>query len=101
MPSRWWRLLRRHALTGVRVVVYTRANCPLCDDAIAFLERERRKLGFQMQLIDVDSSDALRAQHGEWVPVVEVEGKVRFRGHINAVLWRRLVTALSQNGLQN
>jgi glutaredoxin len=94
MPLRWLRWLRRHSLANVRVVVYTRQTCPLCEEAIAFLDRERGQLGFELTLVDVDSSDLLREQHGEWVPVVEVDGKVRFRGHINPVLWRRLVTAL-------
>ena len=91
MPLRWLRFLRRRKLTGVRVVVYTRQICPLCDEAIAFLNREQGRLGFQLVLIDADSSDLLRQQHGECVPVVEVDGKVRFRGHVNPVLWRRLM----------
>jgi glutaredoxin len=96
MPLRWLRFLRRLALTGVHVVVYTRRNCPLCDEAIEFLERERPRLGFRMTLVDVDSSASLREQHGNCVPVVEVDGKVRFRGHVNPVLWRRLLTAMKR-----
>ena len=96
MPLRWLRFLRRCTLTGVLVVVYTHHNCPLCDDAIEFLERERQRLGFQMTLVDVDSSASLREQHGNCVPVVEVEGKVRFRGHVNPVLWRRLIHSLTR-----
>jgi glutaredoxin len=78
----------------VRVVVWTRANCPLCDEAAEFLEGERRKHGFQLDYIDVDSDPAYRDRYGEWVPVVEVNGEVRFRGHINRVLWDRCVIAL-------
>ncbi len=96
MPLRWLRFLRRRTLTGARVVVYTRQNCPLCDEAIDFLTRERERLGFQLTLVDVDSSAALRELHGNCVPVVEVEGQVRFRGHVNPVLWRRLVTVLER-----
>jgi glutaredoxin len=95
MPLRWLRLLRRHSLAHVRVVVYTRERCPLCDEAIEFLTREKEQLGFHLTLVDVDSSEALREQHGDCVPVVEVDGKVRFRGHVNPVLWRRMITALT------
>jgi len=94
MPLRWLRFLRRRTLTGVRVVVYTRKNCPLCDEAIDFLKREQGRSGFQLALVDVDSSDALHELHGDWVPVIEVDGKVRFRGHVNPALWRRLLTAM-------
>lgn len=43
--------------------------------------------------VDVDSDSALRALHGECVPVVEIAGKVRFRGRINEVLLRRFIHA--------
>ena len=95
MPGFWRRFWGRgESLAGVRVVVYTRANCPLCDEAAHFLEAERHVLGFALKYVDVDRHPALREAHGNWVPVVEVAGKVRFRGHINAVLWRRLVRGL-------
>ena len=95
MPLRWPRFWRQ-PLKAVRIVVYTRRNCPLCDEAAHFLEAERSQLGFALDYIDVDTDPALREQHGNWVPVVEVAGKVRFRGHIQPMLWRRLVTALQR-----
>jgi glutaredoxin len=94
MPGLWRRLraifaLRRRADT--RVKVYTRANCPLCDKAAAFLESERQRLGFTLEWVDIASDPELTARHGEWIPVVEVNGVIRFRGQINSVLWRRLM----------
>jgi glutaredoxin len=96
MRPGWWRFWRRTRLKDVHVIVYTRASCPLCDKASAFLERERERLGFSLDYIDVDRDDALCRQHGEWVPVVEVDGKVRFRGQVDEVLWRRVVHALER-----
>jgi len=87
-----WR--RRQPSETIRVTVYTRINCHLCDEAAHVLERERGALGFSLEYVDVDGDDALRAAHGDWVPVVEVNGKVRFRGRIDPILWRRLMTAL-------
>ena len=81
-------------MRGVRVVVYTRDQCPLCDDAFQFLETRRLTLGFSLDYVNVDSDQRLRDLHGNWVPVVEVDGKVRFRGRIDPVLWRRLEMAL-------
>src|SRR5260221_7672754 len=93
MRSGWWRFWRRHERRGLRVVVYTRADCPLCDEAARFLEGERQRLHFALEYVDVDRNEAMRRQHGDSVPVVEIDGQVRFRGHINEVLWRRLVEA--------
>src|SRR5437016_2469348 len=99
MPGGWWRFWRRRPrLVGVRVVVYTRSACPLCDHAAAFLERQRRSLGFALEYVDIAGDAELTRRYGEWVPVVAVDGKVRFRGAVNPVLWARLVTALGRQG---
>jgi hypothetical protein len=94
MPSLWQRIrtwLAPAPRADIRVVVYTRANCSLCDEASAFLEAERRRFGFALEWIDIATDAKLTALHGDWIPVVEVNGVVRFRGRINPVLWRRLM----------
>ena len=96
----WWRRLRnwwrRPAPTTVEVVLYTRRGCHLCEDALAALEKERRRHGYRLTLRDVDSDPAWKAAFDEWVPVVEIDGKVRFRGRVNEVLLQRLLDKLVQ-----
>lgn len=75
------------AETAHQVVVYTRAGCHLCDDA----EQLLRAAGLAPRMVDIDADDALRALHTAWVPVVEIDGVVRFRGRIEPVLLRRLL----------
>jgi hypothetical protein len=89
----WLAFWRRKPRTGRRVVMYTRAGCHLCDDAWALLERERRRYGFTLTKADVDADPGLAARYGEEVPAVEIDGKVRFRGVVNAVLLRRVFEA--------
>jgi len=89
---RWWRPPKREA---VEVVLYTRQGCHLCEDALAPLEQARRRYGFRLTLRDVDTDAAWKAAFGEEVPVVEVDGKVRFRGRINVVLLTRLLEQLT------
>ena len=69
------------------VVVYTRNGCHLCDDAAHLL----RVHGLTPRLVDIDADPALHAAHHEWVPVVEIDGVIRFRGRIEPVLLRRLL----------
>ncbi len=57
------------------------------------LEKARTRWGFMLRVVDVDTDPALIAEHGEWVPVVTVDGKVRFRGRVNEVLLTRLLRA--------
>ncbi len=70
-----------------------RAGCHLCDDAWSLLEQARLRHGFILEVVDVDTDAALRAQHGERVPVVEINGRVRFWGRVNRVLLERLLRA--------
>jgi hypothetical protein len=74
-------------------LLYTRATCPLCDEAWEVLVRYQQEYGFQMEAKDVDGSPDLARQYGECVPVVMVNGRMRFRGKINEVLLQRILRA--------
>lgn len=91
----WWgRLHRRVTGTGstpVRVVLYTRVGCHLCDDAKQLLETYATKHGFTVEEIEIDRNPELKARFDQCVPVVEIDGKVRFRGKVSEVLLRRLL----------
>ena len=92
MSWRWltfWRGKREKTLAKWRVVMYTRAGCHLCEDVWTQLETARVRYGFALTMVDVDTDATLAARYGLEVPVVEVNGKVRFRGKVNAILlWR-------------
>lgn len=75
------------------VILYTRAGCHLCETAHAALERARERFGFTLREVDIAGDAALEAAYGELIPVVTVDGQVRFRGCINEVLLTRLLRA--------
>jgi glutaredoxin len=68
--------------------IYTRPGCHLCEEAEALL----RKHGLEPQLVDIDADPQLRERYTTCVPVVVIDGKERFRGRVNEVLLRRLLT---------
>ena len=73
--------------------MYTRSGCHLCDTAwIELLEAQKRH-GFALAAVDVDSDPQLTARFGEEVPVITLNGKVRFRGGLNRALLIRLIRA--------
>lgn len=59
----------------MRVQLYSRRNCSLCEAAQAVLERVRAELPFELQVIDIDSDETLRARYRFDIPVVVVEGE--------------------------
>lgn len=68
-------------------VVFTRPGCHLCDEAIELLESH----GLRPSTVNIDEDPALREQYNTCVPVVEIDGVVRFRGRIEPVLLDRLL----------
>ncbi|WP_339732268.1 glutaredoxin family protein [uncultured Gimesia sp.] len=74
------------------LTVYTKENCPLCEEAAEILEDYAAYLP-TAEFIDIYSDPALVKQFGTCVPVVSFDGKIRFRGRINEVLLRRLIVA--------
>ncbi len=75
----------------LRFVMVTRRDCHLCADAWLLLERYQKNHGFHLEAVDVDTDAALVAKHGDCVPVVLVNGEVRFRGRVNEVLLARIL----------
>ena len=80
------------------ILVYTKENCPLCEEAAEILEDYAAYLP-QREFVDIYSDPALIAKFGTCVPVVLIDGKIRFRGRINEVLLRRLIAASPANVL--
>lgn len=69
--------------------LYTRRGCHLCNEALATLKQH----GLEPKLIDIDEQPKLFEKFDTCVPVVEIDGKVRFRGRVDEVLLRRLLHA--------
>jgi hypothetical protein len=80
-------------LRHLYLTMYTRQGCHLCEVAWKQLLLWQREYHFHLQVVDVDQDAALQQAFGLQVPVVTVSGKVRFRGHVNPVLFRRLMEA--------
>ncbi len=70
-----------------RVLLYTRSGCHLCDEARRVLEDH----GLDVESVDIDADAELRAQFDQCVPVVAVDGRIRFRGRVDPVLLRRIL----------
>ncbi len=92
MTQLWSRLVSRtHRLDQLNITVYTHAQCCCCHRALDVLKDAQRRYGFSIQEIDIDGDPDLAARYDTEVPVVAVNGKVRFRGVVNPTLLERLL----------
>ena len=66
------------------VTLYTRAGCPLCDEARALLDTLAERLGFSIEAVDVDADLELRARYNYAVPVIAAAGEEVARAPIRA-----------------
>lgn len=74
-----------------KVVIYSRSKCHLCEIAEQLLVEH----GLLPVIVDIDTDLALVERFDACVPVVEIDGRIRFRGHVNVVLLRRLLRRLN------
>lgn len=74
----------------LNVVLYTRHGCHLCELAVKLLD----EFGIVPTVVDIDGNETLKSRFDTCVPVVEIDGKVRFRGRVDPRLFRRIVRQL-------
>ncbi|MBI4269838.1 MAG: glutaredoxin family protein [Candidatus Rokubacteria bacterium] len=78
----------------IRVDVYSRRGCCLCDEAKAVLLRVQRDVPFELREVDIEASPELSEAYGERIPLVFVEGRPAFKFRVDeAALRRRLAAA--------
>lgn len=67
----------------MRVVLYSRAACHLCDTARDVLLAERSRSPFELVEVDVAGDDLLEREYGIRIPVVEIDGRERFEYEVD------------------
>ncbi|MEW6272665.1 MAG: glutaredoxin family protein [Thermodesulfobacteriota bacterium] len=73
------------------VVLYSREECCLCDDALREIEAARATVPFRLRVVDVDGDPELARRYGHEVPVVEIDGRKAFKYRVTSrELLRRL-----------
>ncbi len=83
---------RHNGVRFDRIVLYTRPGCHLCDLARETLQNMATACRRRSKWTST-ADPSLRRGFSTCVPVVEIDGKIRFRGRINEVLLRRLIEA--------
>ena len=58
-----------------RVTLYTRRNCPLCDEAARLLRRLAPEFGLEVEEVDIEGDPALLVRYRDSIPVVALDGE--------------------------
>ena len=61
-------------MTGVRVTVYGKPGCHLCEDAVEVVARVCAELGTTYAEVDITADPDLQRRFGEQIPVTFVDG---------------------------
>ena len=71
-----------------KVTLYTRVDCHLCEDVKLVLDEVRKDTPFELEVLDIDRDEKLRALYDEEVPVVAIDGKKAFKYRVTATALR-------------
>jgi glutaredoxin len=70
------------------LVVYTRADCHLCVEALAELRRLQAELGFALRECDIEDDETLLRAYFERIPVVTLDGEELFDFYVDETALR-------------
>ena len=65
-----------------KLIFYTKPDCPLCEKALAVVERVKKRINFQLEIRDITQEILLFEKYCFDIPVIELDGIVRFRGRV-------------------
>lgn len=80
----------------MKVVLYSRPGCHLCDDAHVVLQRVQRQIPFELQAVDIATDLKLLAQYRHDIPVVTIDGQEAFRHRVDETALRARLSSPSE-----
>ena len=78
----------------VKLIIYGRRDCHLCDVAKEAVYRLQARLEFEVEERDVDDDDDWRARFGDEVPVGVIGGRRIFKYRVDPAKLERALLAV-------
>ena len=75
----------------MKITLYGKAGCCLCDEAKAAVAEVREEIPFDLEEVDVSVDPRLNREYGERIAVVEVDGEEAFELGVDAAALRNLL----------
>jgi glutaredoxin len=80
----------------IRVTIYTRPGCHLCDEARREILRAGRRGDYTLEEVNIETDPALTARYGLEIPVVKIGGTVAFKYRLTAAEFRKQLATEAQ-----
>jgi hypothetical protein len=77
----------------IRVTIYSRPGCHLCDEMKTVVTRVARRVPLDVEEIDISGDAELEARYGLEIPVLMLEGRKAAKYRITEDELRRLIAA--------
>ncbi|OCS91653.1 glutaredoxin family protein [Caryophanon latum] len=77
----------------MELLLYTRPNCPLCDDAKQLLHLLQDDFSFTWQEVNIEENDALHEQFCIMIPVIVHNGDILQQGNVDYIELEEAITA--------
>jgi len=71
-----------------KVTLFYRYGCHLCEDMLQHLHELQKSEPFQIETVDIDTSNQLQEQYGTLVPVLEADSTELCRYYLDEVALR-------------
>ena len=78
----------------LRIEIYSRPGCHLCDDAKAVIESARTPCPLDLKVINIETDPALEAKYGTEIPVIFINGQEAFRHRVDKARLERKLSEL-------
>jgi glutaredoxin len=59
----------------VRVTLYTKADCGLCEEAASMLKRLQKQTRFEIEYVYIEADARANERYGSRIPVIAVDGE--------------------------
>ena len=59
----------------MRVTLYTKADCGLCEEAASMLRRLRKQTRFELEYVNIEADAGANERYGSRIPVIAVDGE--------------------------
>ncbi|HLL54740.1 MAG TPA: glutaredoxin family protein [Myxococcaceae bacterium] len=73
----------------MKVRLYTKPACPLCDKAKAVLATVRERIPFDLEEVDIRSDPELFERYKFDIPVIHIEGQKAFKHRVDPMLFEQ------------